>query len=84
MAVITTMICARLERRRDFFSGACKCAALTLIYTVILAFYQPSILVIHIPIVLVSFLYVYWCYQHSSGAVYSQCRLYYPTDIKSS
>ena len=62
MAVITTMICARLERRRDFFSGACKCAALTLIYTVILAFYQPSILVIHIPIVLVSFLYVYWCY----------------------
>ena len=62
MAVITTIICARLERRSRYFSGALTCVVLILAYLVLVAFYKPSVLVIHLPIVLISFLYVYWCY----------------------
>ena len=62
MAVITTIICARLERRSRYFSGAMTCVVLILAYLVLVAFYKPSVLVIHLPIVLISFLYVHWCY----------------------
>ena len=63
LAVINTMICAKLPKRQAFRSKLLLCGGLAAAYIALMLFVQPGYLIVHIPLIAIAFVYVWRCYE---------------------
>ena len=63
LAVIDTMFCARLPKRKGFAGKALGCALLAAAYIILVPQESVPYFLFHLPIVTVSFIYILLCYE---------------------
>ncbi|MBQ5987851.1 MAG: hypothetical protein IJL59_11325, partial [Clostridia bacterium] len=64
LAVLNTMFCAKLEKRRHYLLGCLACFAMIAAYALLAPLEQMHYL-FHIPVILVSFLFIGICYRNT-------------------
>ena len=71
LGTITTLFCLRLKRRPGFLFRALGCAAAALLYVFLVPLERMPYFAVHVPIVLLAFLYIGLCYYvHLREAVF--------------